>query len=410
MTTTPSQPGAAGAGKVAPEALALRARPAPVTRINRRVLIGIAAVILFFLSGLVLAALKPPSLRLGEPRELFAVEHKPISEALAKLPASYAGVRPLKVADATPLPPGVPNLALAPPGSDEGEAAERGRGSRLAGQARESPVLFRLQTLSSAAPARAEAVSRPTAGAEPAGSSVGMPTTPGPASPGASDGDAPREPTRKLAFLKAEPDRAIYNPHALQRPVSPYQLMAGTVIAASLISGLNSDLPGVVLAQVTEPVYDSVSGRTLLIPQGARLLGRYDNVVAFGQNRALVVWQRLILPDGSSVLIDNLPATDTGGYAGLADTIDLHTFQLLKGVALATVLGVGSELALGSSDNALVKALQQATQQAGNRAGQRLVDQNLNLAPTLTVRPGWPLRVIVHKDIILKPYVDPNNR
>jgi len=81
----------------------------------------------------------------------------------------------------------------------------------------------------------------------------------------------------------------------------------------------------------------------------------------------------------------------------------------LKGVALATVLGVGSELALGSSDNALVKALQQATQQAGNRAGQRLVDQNLNLAPTLTVRPGWPLRVIVHKDIILKPYVDPNN-
>ncbi|HEU0157869.1 MAG TPA: TrbI/VirB10 family protein [Hyphomicrobiaceae bacterium] len=409
MNTTPTPPSGSGGARVVPEALALRARPEPVTRINRRVLIGIAAVILFFLSGLVLAALKPPSLRLGEPRELFSVEHKPISDALAKLPASYAGVRPLKVADATPLPPGVPNLALTRPGPDAAEAAERGPSSRFLAQARESPVLFRLQTHGPATVPRAEAAPRPTAGVEPVGSSLGGSTTPGAAAPGASDADAPREPTRKLAFLKAEPDRAIYNPHALQRPVSPYQLMAGTVIAASLISGLNSDLPGVVLAQVTEPVYDSVTGRTLLIPQGSRLLGRYDNVVAFGQNRALVVWQRLLLPDGSSVLIDNLPATDTSGYAGLADAIDLHTFQLLKGVALATLLGVGSELALGSSDNALVKALQQATQQAGNRAGQRLVEQNLNLAPTLTVRPGWPLRVIVHKDIVLKPYVEPNN-
>ena len=133
--------------------------------------------------------------------------------------------------------------------------------------------------------------------------------------------------TRKLSFLNAEPEEAIYNRHALQKPASPYQLMAGTIIAASLVSGLNSDLPGFVIAQVTEHVYDSVSGRHLLIPQGARLLGKYDNVVAFGQERALVVWQRIILPDGSSVVIDNLPATDTGGYAGLADQVDLHTWN-----------------------------------------------------------------------------------
>jgi type IV secretory pathway VirB10-like protein len=217
------------------------------------------------------------------------------------------------------------------------------------------------------------------------------------------------EPTRKLAFLKAGPEKEIYNPHALERPVSPHQLMAGTVIAASLISGLNSDLPGFVIAQVTEHVYDSVSGRTLLIPQGSRLIGRYDNVVAFGQDRALVVWQRLIRPDGSSVLIDNLPATDASGYAGLADSIDLHTFKLLKGVALATLLGVGTELALGTSDNSLVKALQQAVQTTGNRAGQRLIERQLDVGPTLTVRPGWPLRVIVHKDIVLTPYADPAN-
>jgi type IV secretion system protein VirB10 len=217
------------------------------------------------------------------------------------------------------------------------------------------------------------------------------------------------EQTRKLSFLKAGPEKEIYNPHGLQKPVSPYQMMAGTIIAASLVSGLNSDLPGFVIAQVTENIYDSVSGRFLLIPQGSRLVGKYDNVVAFGQERALVVWQRIIMPDGTSVVIDNLPATDTGGYAGLADQVDLHTWKLLKGVALATVLGVGSELAFGSSDSDLVKALQQSTQSTTNRAGQRLVERNLNVQPTITVRPGWPLRVIVHKDIVLRPYRGPSS-
>jgi type IV secretory pathway VirB10-like protein len=218
------------------------------------------------------------------------------------------------------------------------------------------------------------------------------------------------EQTRKLSFLKSGPETQIYNPHGLQKPVSPHQLMAGTIIAASLVSGLSSDLPGFVIAQVTENVYDTVSGRHLLVPQGSRLVGKYDNVVAFGQERALVIWQRIILPDGSSVVIDNLPATDTGGYAGLADQVDLHTWKLLKGVALATVLGVGSQLAFGASDSDLVKALQQSTQSTTNRAGQRLVERNLNVQPTITVRPGWPLRVIVHKDIVLRPYREPTSK
>jgi type IV secretion system protein VirB10 len=117
-----------------------------------------------------------------------------------------------------------------------------------------------------------------------------------------------------------------------------------------------------------------------------------------------VVWQRIILPDGTSIVIDNLPATDTGGYAGLAVPVDFHTWKLLKGVALATVLGVGSELAFDSSDSDLVPALQQSTQATTNRAGQRLIERQLNVQPTITVRPGWPLRIIVHKDILLRPY------
>jgi hypothetical protein len=190
MTREPNASGSSG-GKVAPETLALRARPEPVTRINRRVLIGVAALILFFLSGLVLLALQPPSLRLGERRDLLSVEHKPITDALAKLPASYDGVRPLAVADAAPLPPGVPNLALARPGLDEGDAAERGRSSRLAGQARESPVLFRLQThAAGGGSARAEQVPRAAAVTEPTNAGSAMPMTPGAAAPATSDGDA----------------------------------------------------------------------------------------------------------------------------------------------------------------------------------------------------------------------------
>ena len=190
----------------------------------------------------------------------------------------------------------------------------------------------------------------------------------------------------------------------LQSPMSPYQVMAGTIISASLITGLNSDLPGRVIAQVTQPVYDTVTGQYMLIPQGSRLLGKYDSVVAFGQERALVVWQRLILPDGSSIIIDNLPATDRAGYAGLEDQVDFHTWRLIKGIALSTLFSVGAELAF-DDDSDLVRAIQRGSQNSINRAGQRIVEREINIQPTITIRPGYPLRVIVHKDIILRPFI-----
>ncbi|WP_334150085.1 TrbI/VirB10 family protein [Hyphomicrobium sp.] len=402
--------------KTAPETLELRARPQPVTRINRKVLIGGAAVFLMLLSGIVLVALKPPSLKVAERQELINVENKPITDGLSKLPATYEGVRPANPAPQS-TPPAVPKLILPDTGLplDDAESAEKARIARMAGQARESQVFFRLQlkqppqdsTPSGAQSEPTPRSSTPTADGGLATLSLLRATERAQAlATGELEytGTDPTEATRKLAFLKSGPDKEIYNPHGLQTPASPFQLMAGTVIAASLITGLNSGLPGFVTAQVTENIYDTVSGRFLLIPQGTRLIGKYDNVVAFGQERALVVWQRIILPDGSSVVIDNLPATDTGGYAGLADEVDLHTWKLLKGVALATVLGVGSELAFGSSDSDLIRALQLSTQTTTNRAGQRLIERNLNVQPTITVRPGWPLRVIVHKDIVLRPY------
>jgi type IV secretion system protein VirB10 len=387
--------------KVAPETLELRARPQPVTRINRRIVFGGVAVVLLFVASLVLIALQPPKLNVDTPRELINVEHKRITDGLQRLPATYDSL-PVDPRDEPPNSPAVvPQLRKASSDlADEGEQIERTRLARMVGQARESPVFFRLQL---------KAPRDGAANTEPSNQSRSTTATrqwARPLAPSDLAGTSTdvTEGRRKLMFLRSEPEKDIYNPHALQTPASPYQLMAGTVIAASLVSGLNSDLPGFVIAQVTENVYDTVSGRFLLIPQGARLIGKYDNVVAFGQERALVVWQRIILPDGSSVVIDNLPATDTGGYSGLADQVDLHTWQLLNGVALATVLGAGSELVYGSSDNDLVRALQLSTQSTSNRAGQRLIERNLNVQPTITVRPGWPLRVIVHKDIILRPY------
>ena len=332
--------------KVSPEALLLRAAPPRVRRISRVALIGTAAIGLTVLAGIVLFALNAPSLRMGAPAELVNVSQKSISDGLSKLPATYDGVR-----TATP-PASKPIAKLQQPTTDlgsDGATEEMTRIARMASQAREAPVLFRLQ------PIAPNTTAAPSDGPKPGALAqittptveVNSPTTllpsnlADPAQPAGSD----RLP--KLTFLNTGPDKDTYNSHALLKPASPYQLMAGTVIAASLVTGLNSDLPGFVIAQVTENVFDSVSGRFLLIPQGARLIGKYDNVVAFGENRALLVWQRIILPDGSSVVLDNLLATDTGGYAGLSDQVDLHTWQLLEGVALSTVLGVGNRLPSG---------------------------------------------------------------
>jgi len=188
------------------------------------------------------------------------------------------------------------------------------------------------------------------------------------------------------------------NAHELRAAPSPWTLSAGTIIPASLITGLNSDLPGTVLAQVSENVRDSATGRTILIPQGARLIGSYDSVVAYGQRRALLVWKRIVFPNGSSIGLDNTPATDVSGYTGVADGVNAHTWQLLKGVGLSTLLGVGTQISLGGSGSDLVRALRESTQQNAAHAGDRITSRNLD------VRPGWPVRAVVNKDLVLQPW------
>ncbi len=391
-------------GKVAPETLELRSRPRPVTRFKRGVVVtalGGTALMVFGAAWLALGTGVKPTKPTSQ--ELYNTDRKPTADGLAALPAGYDKVKPPVLGPPLPGDLGPAELCarnrlgIGPTGAasdDEAMRAEELRLAQLSRQAREGGVFFQPSRASSAISS--------------AGTSAIPPVYP-PAlgTPGAGLGlDPMRDPNnngRKLDFVNTTDARNIYNPHAIQDPISPYQVMAGTLLSASLITGLDSDLPGLVVAQVTQNVFDTVSGKILLIPQGSRLVGTYDSVVAFGQSRALVVWQRIIMPDGSSIQIDNLPATDSAGYSGLEDQVDYHTWSLIKGVAISTLLGVGSQLAIsGQSD--LLLSIRNSTQDSVNQAGQQLTQKNLNIQPTIKVRPGWPLRVIIHKDLVMRPY------
>jgi len=411
LTDAPTSAGAEPTRKLDPETLVLRGSPGRVTRFRRGAIIAIAAAGSTSIVGVAWLALQPPSLgRVASSDDRRELAAKAPPEVLSGAPRSYGDVPQL----GPPLPGdlGRPILehqreagvAPADPSADavqragQEAEAERQRVETERRSARESGVMIQL------------------GGAAPGPASSALAAADAPAAPAAQESspesdrvalDRERDPNaqqRKLDFVGQRDGSSDLNPHALTPAASPYTVSAGSIISASLITGLNSDLPGLVTAQVTENTYDSVTGRILLIPQGSRLIGSYDSVVAFGQRRALVVWQRIILPDGSSIRIDNLPAADTAGYAGLSDRIDRHTWQLLKGVALSTLLGVGTELSFGSSESDLVRAIRESTQQSGARAGGQLVTRNLDSQPTLRVRPGWPLRVVVHKDIVLRPW------
>ena len=411
--------------KVPPERLEFRARPRPIRRLNKRTLMIGCALAALFIAGATIIALSPPRIfKPGDRTELYNTDRKQTADGLSKLPKSYDDLPP-KLGPPSPgdvgrafaeseKKLGTPSSSEAPfraNAEEDAERAERIRQTRIAQQAKESGLFFRLsekqdrrkQSTPVASMIEQPSSFRPvSADANPTASDLATK-----ASQGLTDRSSeiiPSSQARKLAFVSAKPDKETTNPHNLAAAPSPYAIMAGSIIPASLITGLNSDLPGSTIAQVTENVYDTVTGEHLLIPQGTRLFGKYDSVVAYGQKRALVIWSRLILPNGNSIVIENLPATDVAGYAGLEDEVDIHTWQLLKGIALATLLGVGTQISLGTNEDDLVKALRESVQQTTNRAGQRLVERELDVQPTITVRPGWPLRVIVSKDLVLKPY------
>lgn len=396
MSETKTVEAPTAAPKEDPETLVLRGRPRPVIRFRRGLIIGVTGAATAALVGLAWVALEPPSFRFAGGTEEPLPASKGAADGLADAPATYADVPKL----GPPLPGDLGRPILDQQrkfaGDDNADANRDPEAERAAAE--------RQRLASEEQAARASSVlvqvSKPATAAAPAQAAPSEITGPGTTEIAAAAPLGTQQ--RKLDFVRSA-DGDI-NLHALASLVSPWTLAAGTLIPASLITGLNSDLPGMVVAQVTENVRDTATGQAVLIPQGARLIGSYDSVVAFGQQRALLVWQRIVLPDGSSIRLENVPATDVSGYAGLEDKVDFHEWRLLKGIALSSLLGIGSELGYGGDDRDLVRALRESAQQNGARAGEQIVSRNLDVQPTLTVRPGWPVRAILHKDLVLKPW------
>lgn len=224
-----------------------------------------------------------------------------------------------------------------------------------------------------------------------------------------ADNAAQSRQAAKRAFLGRDAEHRTASAERLSTPVSPYVVQAGSVIPAALITGVRSDLPGQITAQVTQPVYDSPTGRILLIPQGSRLVGQYDSEVSFGQNRVLLAWDRLILPGGQSIVLERQAGADAAGFAGLQDEVNYHWGDMAKAALISTFLGMGTEL-VADGDDDLTRAIRRGSQDTINQTGQQVVRRQLNVQPTLTIRPGSPLRVIVTRDLVLAPVAQETRR
>ena len=379
----------------------LRAERPRVMRLSRKVLAGGAAVGLIAIFGAVLWALQNNRTHGPASGELYSTDHHDLADGLAGLPRDYTGMP----RQAPPLGPALPgdlgrpilNAQNTPLATVPAVDAEQQRIGQEIEAARLSK-LFASTSISELPP--------PTA--PPADTATTKPNQTSQATqPSTDDAFAQNGQDRKLAFVNASIDRRITSPDRVEAPASSYVVQAGNVITASLITGIRSDLPGQITAQVTENVYDSPTGRFLLIPQGTRLIGVYDSQVSFGQSRVLLVWTRLIMPNGRSIVLERQPGADTAGYAGLEDEVDNHWGALFKAALLSTLLGVGSEVGAGSdtgNNGGLIQALRLGASDSLNQTGQKIVQRNLNVQPTLTIRPGFPVRVIVNRDLTLEPY------
>lgn len=375
----------AGAASPPPPDLRLRADRPRVVRLSRTVvwsLGGVGMVAVAFALGYALqASHRPPS-----PPAAQDTDVRPSADGLAGLPSDYVGNGVPKLGSPLPGDLGRPILnaqrqgrAGPVPGMGDrrgDQEIEAARTSRLFAQV-EAREVQSAQTVSAQAASGAQASSAGTD--QQAGNRV---------------------------FLAGQPDRTTVSPDRIMPPASPYILQAGTVIAGALNTKLSSDLPGQIVGHVTQNVYDSPTGRYLLIPQGSTLFGAYNSSVSFGQQRTQIIWTRLIYPNGESLVLEKLPGGDAIGQSGLSDEVNNHWGQLFRAALVTTLLSVGSEAGTSWNENNLMQAIRSGASNGFSMVGNRLIDRSLNVQPTLTDRPGLPFTVLVGHDLLLKPYRD----
>ena len=397
--------------------LRLRPERPGVTKISSKVLMTVGGVALLTVAGLGVWALHASHKVAARPQ--VNTDSRNLAEGLGTLPKDYAALPKGTPQLGPPLPGdlGRPILAAQARGAADVTAAAPPAAQPTSADAQAAAAAQQRQQAVTAARASqlfvttpsAQTIAQTIASAEKA--ETAQTSVAGVSGAATADDKTPVDPIRsqnlqdrKQAFLGAGVDQPPESASHVIKPTSPYVLQAGAVIAAALVTGIRSDLPGEVSAQVTEPVYDSPTGRFLLIPQGARLLGQYDSQVAFAQSRVQLVWTRLILPNGRSVSLDRQVGADTQGFSGLQDGVDNHWGGVIKAALLSTVLSVGAEAGTSDSENNLAQALRAGAANSFSQAGQQIVARGLNVQPTLTIRPGFPVRVIVNRDLILEPY------
>ncbi|MEN3176895.1 TrbI/VirB10 family protein [Gluconobacter sp. OJA] len=353
------------------------ARP-PVTRLSRKVILGLSVIAVAGVGGALYLALKPAPPKSNA--ELYNTGSRTTPDGLANLPGDYS--HPPRLGPPLPgdlggplLKAGVGASGMATPATPADPEKQRIAQEQEA--ARVSHLFTQTQM----------------------GRDVATPATPG--TTAAQFSGAPAD--RKQAFLDGPVDHRTVSAERLVPVPSPYVLQAGSIIPGALITGIRSDLPGEVTAQVTENVYDSPTGHILLIPQGAKLIGRYDSQIAYGQTRVLLVWTRLMRGAGDSIVLENEPAADTAGYAGLQDQTDNHWGEVFKAALVSTILSVGSAADI-SGGNGIAQALRTGGSQGFNQIGEQIVGRSLNIQPTNIIRPGFPVRVMVRRDLVLTPY------
>jgi len=385
-----------------PGGFRLRGDPPRVVRLSRRALIILGSVGGLGVGGALIYALGPHHGSRAA-TELYNTDSRNTADKLAAMPRSYGDVpklgpplpgdlgRPiLNAQDQGKIVP-APGMGPSPTGPSPQETAQaqaRQRAAQVREAARDSKLF------ASSAPSQSEVGLSDATPLAPVATTT--PTTTPPSDPNGQNA--------KRAFLSQAVDKRTTSPDRIVDPASPNILQAGSVIAAALVTGLRSDLPGQITAQVTQNVYDTPTGRILLIPQGSRLIGEYDSSIAFGQRRLLLAWTRLLLPDGRSTVLERQPGADAAGYSGLADRVNNHWGQLFKAALLSTLLSVGSEAGTSQSENNLAQALRAGAANGFSQTGQQVVERQLNIQPTLTIRPGFPVRVMVTHDVVLAPW------
>ncbi|WP_224814779.1 TrbI/VirB10 family protein [Hasllibacter sp. MH4015] len=374
----------------------LRLRPDPprVMRLSRKAIAALVATVGLGLGAILIVALQGRQAS-DTPSELYSTERIQAAEGLSRLPTNYGDVPRL----GPPLPGelGRPILSA----QERGDPVPIPTHTGLSAPGIDPAEQLRLQEIEAARLSAlfAETQTGPRgSGADPSSAPMGSNMFPMPHGSSAPQGTAAGQDTVLTRGTATDP----VSSERLVSPPSPYILQAGTVIPAALLTALRSDLPGQIAAQVTSNVYDSPSGRYLLIPQGARLLGEYDSTIVVGQNRLLLVWTRLILPDGRSINLNREPGTDGAGTAGLQDWVNYHWGRVFLAAGLATILNVGLEGVATSEDN-VATAIREAAQGTIRRTGEEIVRQQISVPPTLTISPGFPVRVMITRDLILDP-------